>query len=94
MNNGQHNFTKVLSQNVYFRKKSRKFFAMKVWSYTVHDSCTTASSATYGTDVLHFVASQNTHMIPTGIHCKQFWNVIIISVIIYCVFGFVMYFWI
>ena len=35
MNNRRHNFTKVLSQNVYFRKKSRKFFATKVWSYMV-----------------------------------------------------------
>ena len=32
------------------------------------------------------MASQNIHTIPTGIHCKQPWNVIIIAVI-------VLYFW-
>ena len=33
------------------------------------------------------VASQNIHTIPTGTHCQQLWNVIIIAVI-------VLYFWI
>ena len=33
------------------------------------------------------MASQNIHTIPTEIHCKQIWNVIIIAVI-------VLYFWI
>ena len=37
-----YDFTKVLSQNIYFGtefKKSQKYFAMKVWSYTAHIQC-------------------------------------------------------
>ena len=37
MNKRRHNFTKVLSRNIYFGKKSRKFFATKAWSYMVVD---------------------------------------------------------
>ena len=34
MNKQQFSITKVLSRNIYFIKKSRKFFATNVWSYT------------------------------------------------------------
>ena len=48
----------------------------------------------YITDVPHFVVDQNIHTIPTGIHCQQLWNVIIIAVIVLYLFGFAVYFWI
>ena len=72
------NYTWCLRYNIcstWFLDISINLIHLTSKAQTIHNWCTA------------LVASQNICTIPTGIHCQQLWNVIIIAVL-------VLYFWI
>ena len=62
-------------------RDSSDMYALSPWASGIHIRQIPRAHVTTITCTT-LVASQNIHTIPTGIHCKQLWNIIIIAEIV------------